>query len=53
MAAGINGFFSDPIFSGLGGILIGFVIGFVVGFLVAYFKYYWKHRHTIATFRNR
>jgi len=42
--------FSDPVFSGIGGILIGLIIGFIIGFLIAFFRYYWRYRHQIATF---
>ena len=48
------GIFSDPIFSGIGGIVIGFIIGLVVGFLIGFFRYYWRYRHEIhATFGSR
>ena len=48
------GIFSNPLFSGVGGIIIGFIIGLVVGFLIGFFRYYWRYRHEIhATFGSR
>lgn len=48
------GIFSDPVFSGIGGIAIGFIIGLIVGFLIGFFRYYWRYRHEIhATFGPR
>ncbi len=54
MEVDVAGIFSDSIFSGIGGIVIGFIIGLVVGFLIGFFRYYWRYRHEIhATFGSR
>jgi len=53
VALDLGGVFSNPIFSGVGGVLIGLVIGFAIGFLFAYLRYYWRYRHAIETYRGK
>lgn len=42
-------FFSDPIFTGIGGFVAGLIIGFIIGFLIAFFRFYWRNRHAILS----
>jgi len=50
MSLALDKIFSNPMFSGVGGFVIGILVGFLLGYIIAYFRHYWKHRHAIATF---